>query len=200
MRVIIIFFKLVCANFSLCESFPLAIQPALSPSLSLSFSLAVVLSLVVVVACVQPQIILSKTLSPIFLHPQRVFLCAFSPSASFSTSFYIFFLVPSSVFTMLLVIMRFVKFKERRTFGLQHHRLSVLVVMRYAQERWHEGGMANNLPNLRQQQVDLTSTWKKELRIHRAAGNRTLRSLSFATSTISRQLARQYVLLVGANF
>lgn len=62
------------------------------------------------------------------------------------------------------------------------------------------GGMASKLPNLRQQQVDLTSTWKKELRIHRAAGNRTLRSLSFATSTISRQLARQYVLLVGANF
>lgn len=129
----------------------------------------------------------------------RFLMCVFSFCLLLHLLLHLFF-VPSSVFTMLLVIMRFVKFKERRTFGLQHHRLSVLVVMRYAQERWHEGGMANNLPNLRQQQVDLTSTWKKELRIHRAAGNRTLRSLSFATSTISRQLARQYVLLVGANF
>lgn len=61
---------------------------------------------------------------------------------------------------MLLVIMRFVKFKERTTFGLQHNRLSVLVVM---QGRGREGGsMANKLPNLRQQQVDLVRTFEKK--------------------------------------
>lgn len=61
---------------------------------------------------------------------------------------------------MLLVIMRFVKFKERTTFGLQHHRLSVLVVM---QGRGREAGsMANKLPNLRQQQVDLVRTFEKK--------------------------------------
>lgn len=204
-RVIIIFFKLVCANFSLCESFPLAIQLAPSPPLSLFLSLSPSRCRAVFSCCrcfcVQPQIILSKTLSPIFLHPQRVFLCAFSPAAPspLPSSSSLFFLVASSVFTMLLVIMRFVKFKERTTFGLQHHRLSVLVVMRYAQERRLGKGrfMANKLPNLRQQQVDLVRTFEKRAKDPLgAAGNRTLRSLSFATSTISRQLATQYVLLV----
>lgn len=166
MRVIIIFFKLVCANFSLCESFPLAIQLASSPPLHLFLfpSRCRAVFSCCRCFCVQPQIILSKTLSPIFLHPQRVFfLCAFSPAAAPplpSSSNLFFFLVASSVFTMLLVIMRFVKFKERTTFGLQHHRLSVLVVM----QGWgREGGsMANKLPNLRQQQVDLVRTFEKK--------------------------------------
>lgn len=82
-RVIIIFFKLVCANFSLCESFPLAIQlaPNSSPPLSLTPSRCRAVFSCCRCFCVEPQIILSKTLSPIFLHPQRVFLCAFSPAA-----------------------------------------------------------------------------------------------------------------------
>lgn len=84
-RVIIIFFKLVCANFSLCESFPLAIQLASSLPLHLFLfpSRCRAIFSCCRCFCVQPQIILSKTLSPIFLHPQRVFfLCAFSPAAA----------------------------------------------------------------------------------------------------------------------
>lgn len=70
------------------------------------------------------------------------------------------FFLPVTLFGFYHVVGNYAlcEIQRTQTFGLQHHRLSVLVVMRYAQ--WVRGGgvqQANKLPKLRQQQVDLTS-------------------------------------------